>query len=542
MELKVSHDSTTLGDLIAKGADGATAMPLASLADLVRNVMARDTMPRVPAVQEVARVLRSATQAPELFLTVPGNYAVPLPPGYVFDQGVTETPAQWVRRGFSAAQWGDSAPSFKMKQAVKGRPALVGLDGAMAWIEAAWAQGKDAEKWMKQGRRACLAIRLDVANTLFGFGPERSFWQSEPTQAPRPALTEDHLRQPSALSFLPSHDGAKWGHNFTNEPHPRRLIRLADVVQAAAPVGRAHAAGLSLKRAADWVLDGLASADASQWFVLDQVGDPRHVRSSDVWRPGIPSGIDELKASYPKLLDNLNTAAARRRVVATDADFFAAIEADAQSYGDVGVLMSVDREEYARRDALHLVPDQDSASGWYISLEEYAALPAVRELAGVEGLMDWLRIQWAELLKTPADLDAGPTAFVAIPAELVAALPWIQAKAERPALALVSASSLEPANASHDAIVALSNRIKEHKAAPKNGRRWINANAAKLLMLEQYNERMQMPHADADTAEEQIGSVWGLAKNTVHSYLTDARKLNTDRSSAEASAERQQSA
>ena len=238
------------------------------------------------------------------------------------------------------------------------------------------------------------------------------------------------------------HDSAKWGHNFTAAPICRRLVRLADVVRAASPAGRAHAVGLPLKRAVCWVLDALAKDPASQLFLLDQVEEPSQVCESNVWRPGIPSGMEQLKATYPELLESLNQAAACRRVVATDADFLADIKANAGDCGDLMLaagLVYIDREEYARRDALHRL----SESCQFVDLKDYAALPAVRELAGVEGLMDWLRIQWVDRLKTSADLDTGLASFVAIPAELVAGMPWVQPAAERPVLALVTASVIE---------------------------------------------------------------------------------------------------
>ena len=43
-------------------------------------------------------------------------------------------------------------------------------------------------------------------------------------------------------------------------------------------------------------------------------------------------------------------------------------------------------------------------------------------------------------------------------------------------------------------------------------------------LLQQYEDRMSMPDADAATAEEQTGALWSMKENTVHTYLTEARK------------------
>ncbi len=74
-------------------------------------------------------------------------------------------------------------------------------------------------------------------------------------------------------------------------------------------------------------------------------------------------------------------------------------------------------------------------------------------------------------------------------------------------------------------IRAIRERIDSHRPLKKNGRKWINGEAAvKAEMLRQYEDRMSLPDAEAATSEEKIAGIWGLTINTVHAYLTDARK------------------
>ena len=117
-------------------------------------------------------------------------------------------------------------------------------------------------------------------------------------------------------------------------------------------------------------------------------------------------------------------------------------------------------------------------------------------------------------------------AYQAIPAATAADVFGFGPAAEvsAPVVRLVTAPDKAATDAA-EAVAALRQKIKDHQPAQKTGSRWHDRPAMLRALLQQYNDRMALPGASSEVAEEQIAGLWKGKPNTVHTYLTEARKL-----------------
>ena len=167
---------------------------------------------------------------------------------------------------------GAAADSLELFQTDGGAHARPVTDAAamLAELRANWSalQGRPLD--LTEEPFARLAMRASGAGELFGFGIAH-----EPT--------------PWLPGALPVHDVNRWGMNRTSEARPRDLVRVADIVPAAAQRGSATTGGLPLDRAAAWVLDGLRQLDAVPWFELRPGREPLALEQCREWRPAYAS-------------------------------------------------------------------------------------------------------------------------------------------------------------------------------------------------------------------------------------------------------------
>lgn len=212
MAFESQHDAGRLGPLQAHPSD--TAVPggkLASLLDVLAFVTEREGLPRNPAAQFVLDKLQPT---PLLYLTVPDEYAVRIADDHEWLAAVEAQAAKTVPhysrpREFSATSWGDDKVRRREtkihtppRQAHAG---VYGPAGALQLLAASLLGSADRQVAAAATRyaaaRARLAIPLNVASALFGFGPERSFWESEPTPAPGPSMQVQAPAPPSDLAL-----------------------------------------------------------------------------------------------------------------------------------------------------------------------------------------------------------------------------------------------------------------------------------------------------------------------------------------------------
>ncbi len=111
------------------------------------------------------------------------------------------------------------------------------------------------------------------------------------------------------------------------------------------------------------------------------------------------------------------------------------------------------------------------------------------------------------------------------PSEHIAA--WFKARgieSQAKVLQLVP-SKLESPSSELDAAgeAALRDRIRSHQAMRKVGRKWPDATAMRAELLRQYEDRIALTDAESSICEEQLGDLWDMKPNTVHTYLTEAR-------------------
>lgn len=356
-------------------------------------------------------------------------------------------------------------------------------------------------------------IRKSLAEELFG-AAERSFWdvveESEPIDMPA-------VYPPPELHGLPAHNVSRWGALFTDSTPTRALVRLADLVSYA----HGLRPGRPVAEMAGLVQGELAKRDGLRLWRLRKGKRAEEVDCKTEVQPPYPSGRE--------VVDNFrdpNTGA-----VFYPQFFISIEEADAR-----GLPVT---DEDRRNDRL-------SPEG---GLE---ALPALAAVIGPAGAVELCASRWARLNGLD-DLDEGPTASLAIlladavamfgrpvPTEQTASLDDSPANAgAAPVQAVPSPVAealrlVQPDSLDHEREqLALRDRIKAHRPPKKNGNNWIDKIVVvRAELLRQYEERMQIDHADSDTAKQQISDLWGLSKNSIHKYLTDARKDKSKQSAS----------
>lgn len=148
--------------------DNTDAGRLVRLADLVQWLMDTKELPCKAAVEAVCAVLgqRSSAAAGWLYLLTEADYARPLPPDHSFFY-------------LPIVSLGEPLPT--------GESADKGLAGAIKYMREYWGQSSapGAGKWMGQHVLDPLAVRVDVAHLLWGYG--RRVDVAERTQAAAPA-------------------------------------------------------------------------------------------------------------------------------------------------------------------------------------------------------------------------------------------------------------------------------------------------------------------------------------------------------------------
>jgi len=147
---------------------------------------------------------------------------------------------------------------------------------------------------------------------------------------------------------------------------------------------------------------------------------------------------------------------------------------------------------------------------------------------GPAGVIEWLRTHWlhedateeglasfdrARLCMLHADAESMFGYGKAPPSTVVQLVPLAQLRSDKDEAALLT-------------------RIKAHQPMKKTGTRWPDKSAMLAELLRQYDERMQSAGATSAICEEQIGELWRFRSDTVHSYLTEARKVCKDKKAA----------
>jgi hypothetical protein len=256
------------------------------------------------------------------------------------------------------------------------------------------------------------------------------------------------------------------------KPVPRmaELVGLPDLASALALVG-------SAKGAHDLSEHDAASAMVGALLGTEQWAD-RAPAALAVWR--LYASGPELLGDTPVWLDGTRYPSARERALRY-----------------VGEAVNLHRATLATAAA-------DASSD----------APAPRFLAVV--LADALRA--FDFPDLGGGMQSGSAAPIALPA------PSHQPGAMRPfKLAQLPVEAAPEASAMD--VSALRQRIADHKPVKKLKRNWPDPALMLAELLRQYRERMELPDACAATCEEKIAGLWRIKQNTVHAYLTNARKL-----------------
>lgn len=363
--------------------------------------------------------------------------------------------------------------------------ALVGQAGLAARLEELVV----APDWRRQVDLLGVAIRQDELETaLASVAPARA--------------------SPTARSLPPPGNGEL----TTNEGPPRALVRLADVV------GLLIEAGQPWRDAAEEALQQLA-----------------HDKWADAWqlRPGLRA---------EPLLDDLVLCRGYR----SGADRLEEHNERWNESGEEWHMPGMGMEEAEFRGLGHrakLVALKGRRV--YLRDHEWQDLDEVLPLQGRAGVVGYLRYAWTAQAQGPDGLGAGLAGSIAMlrtDAErlfpgLFAAAATVELRVAnqvtdhaRPCAEVMTLrlASTTHASASASDEGALRQKIKDQKPIVKQKRAWPDKPRMLATLLSQYEQRMQLSGAEAATCEEQLATLWSLKQNSVHSYLTQARKSRKD--------------
>ena len=523
MTFETRHDAGRLGKLTAL--EDGQPLALASLADLVRYTMGGDSasgLPLTAAAAEVLDKIQSADPLPVIYETQPSCFAKAIPADRVKRPGreATQHHVTFERpRGSHSGGWQVQPNAGSSLRAVvvpkqSARIELRGPAGCLEWLREVWTKNPKGEALLSDPQCARYAMRLDLAQALFDFGPDV---KGAPTVAHAvatalPTTAAPHGAALHPLAGLPKHDAKRWGAPHSAEQPPRRLVRLADLARMVC----ARCGVESPQYCAGQLLEKLEPGSLPNLFGL-QPG-PLAVQFADdhLWRKSFTSGTEK-HTEWLSLLQS----------------------------GIASVSLRLADGEKAARGL------DPNSSAYDLDDAEVRTWPGLSELRGPAGALELMRQQWGQQAQTFDDLDTGPLASVAIleaDAVRLAVLlfgPLAAASAASPvgvadrtagvclpAAAASQVLHLVPATdkAATDArdateLAELRQRIKDHKPVQKPGARWPDTQAMLRVLLQQYNERMTLPGAFSKAVEENMAALWEMEPTTVHKYLTDARKL-----------------
>lgn len=390
MTFEPRHDAVRLGKLTALDDDGQP-IALASLADLVYFTMGGNSASGLPLKAAAAAVLdkiQSAGPLPVIYATYPSIFASVVLPDHVFRKGQSATqqhvrlkpPHSHTRGGWqvqpnAAAGWREKVvPAHSAVKEIRG-PA-----GCLEWLREVWTKNPKGEALLDIPRCARFAMRLDLAQALFDFGP--GLKDAEPMA--HLVTAADTVTAPAAgtacqtLAGLPKHDAKRWGAPHSAELRPRKLVRLADVVRMIC-----ERCGVeSPQYCAGLLLEKLGERNPPPLFQLQPGPLALPFADDHLWRERFASGADTLAKHHH---GNLTSC------------FF--LMNPCLQIGE------------AKARGLN----QDPGLLFYgISDSDIELWPELPELRGPAGALELMRQQWGQRAQTFDDLDTDPLATVAI--------------------------------------------------------------------------------------------------------------------------------
>lgn len=287
------------------------------------------------------------------------------------------------------------------------------------------------------------------------------------------------------------------------------------------------------------VLQRLGDDGSSLFVVIDPDDWARPVQDGDTWRPAMCTGAESWRKAHPQEQSDQYMLVMSTHMGRMD--------------GHEALLRGLPLHASDPKHAAWMSDDQWRALPALPALQGRAGALAAFELCCVRGAAqaspDFTHKAMA-LAMTQADAErvfpelAPPRSFWedAPTATPVQVAPADSAQRWQPPAQAHAVLHLAPGpraatpqdTPSADKVAEYRARIAAHTPIAKTGRMWPDKPAMLAELLRQYDDRKRLPDFDADTAEEKIADLWKLSKNTVHTYLTEARKVTTAEPAADA--------